>query len=126
MSSLPPISVLISGGNSDSTTMPTSQNQLVTMAPHHSRGSARRWRIIAAVEAAILIETFSCGAPSPVGGINRLASQQASAKSHHQRGETRDVAAAARGQPADDGAGENGDEGRAFHQRIAGGQLLAP
>ena len=27
------------GGSSDSTTMPTSQNQLVTSAPHHSRGS---------------------------------------------------------------------------------------
>ena len=28
-----------SGGSSDSTTAPTSQNQLVTSAPHHSRGS---------------------------------------------------------------------------------------
>ncbi len=34
--------VLISGGSNDSTTMPTSQNQLVTIAPHHSRASARR------------------------------------------------------------------------------------
>ena len=77
--SSPPISVLISGGNSDSTTMPTSQNQLVTMAPHHSRGSARRWRIIAAVDAATLAEIFNCGAPAPVGGISSADSQQASA-----------------------------------------------
>src|SRR5450830_1498916 len=79
VSSLPPISVLISGGNSDSTTMPTSQNQLVTIAPHHSRASARKWRIIATVEPAILIATLRCGAPSPVGGISRLAIQQATA-----------------------------------------------
>ena len=80
VSSLPPISVLISGGSSDSTTMPTSQNQLVTMAPHHSRASARRWRIIRKVEAAILNVTFNCGAPCPVGGISSAASQQNNAK----------------------------------------------
>ena len=60
--------------------MPTSQNQLVTMAPHHSRESARRWRSIAAVEAKILALTLSCGAPAPVDGMKRLAVQQASAK----------------------------------------------
>src|SRR6185437_5919222 len=69
-----------SGGNSDSTTMPVSQNQLVTIAPHHSRASARRWPIIAAVEAVIFTATLSCGAPSPVGGISKLASQQPIAK----------------------------------------------
>jgi hypothetical protein len=47
-------------------------------------------------------------------------------ESHHQRRETRDVTATARGNPADDGTGEDGDKGRAFHQRIAGGQFLAP
>ena len=125
MSSLPPINVLISGGSSDSTTMPTSQNQLVTIAPHHSRASARRCRIIATVEVAILAETLSCGAPSPVGGINRPAVQQANANPITSKTKTLAVAAA-RGQTADDGAGENGDEGRAFDQRIAGRQLLAP
>ena len=45
-------------------------------------------------------------------------------ETHHQRGEDRRFAAARR-QPTDDGAGQNRDEGRAFHQRIAGGQLLA-
>ena len=38
--SLPPIPFFTSGGSSDSTTAPTSQNQLVTRPPHHSRGSA--------------------------------------------------------------------------------------
>src|SRR6185503_10254019 len=72
--------VLISGGNSDSTTMPTSQNQLVTIAPHHSRGSARKRQIIAAVEVAMLVEIFKLGAPSPVAGIKRADNQHAIAK----------------------------------------------
>ena len=38
-SSVPPSTVFTSGGSSDSTTAPTSQNQLVTSAPHHSRWS---------------------------------------------------------------------------------------
>ena len=80
MVSSPPIKTLIKGGSSDSTTMPASQNQLVTMAPHHSRASARRWRSIAAVEAAMLAVTFRCGAPSPLGGISSAATQQASEK----------------------------------------------
>ena len=40
-------------------------------------------------------------------------------KADEQRRERHDVAAA-RCQPADDGAGEDGDEGGAFHQRVAG------
>src|SRR5262249_60057188 len=72
--------VLISGGNSDNTTMPTSQNQLVTIAPHHSRESARRRWIIATVEVAILAEIFKFGAPSPVAGIKLADNQQAIAK----------------------------------------------
>src|SRR5664279_5675599 len=35
-SSEPPSTVFTSGGRSDSTTAPTSQNQLVTSAPHHN------------------------------------------------------------------------------------------
>ena len=60
--------------------MPVSQNQLVTMAPHHSLLSAHKWRSIAAVEATILSVTFSCGAPLPLGGMSSAESQQASAK----------------------------------------------
>ena len=60
--------------------MPASQNQLVTSAPHHSRASARKWRIIAKVAAAMLADRRNCGAPSPLGGISSAASQQASAK----------------------------------------------
>ena len=41
-SSVPPSTVFTSGGSSDITTAPTSQNQLVTSAPHHSRRSERR------------------------------------------------------------------------------------
>ena len=78
--SLPPISVLISGGNSDSTTMPTSQNQLVTNAPHHNLRSARKCRIIVTVEAAMLVSIFRCGAPSPVAGISKADIQHAIAK----------------------------------------------
>ena len=37
--------MVTSGGNSDSTSAPTSQNQLDTMAPHHNRGSARMYLI---------------------------------------------------------------------------------
>src|SRR6516165_8254272 len=40
-SSLPPIVKETSGGNNESTSAPTSQNQLATSAPHQSRGSAR-------------------------------------------------------------------------------------
>jgi len=41
-SSAPPSAFLTSGAKSVVTTAPTSQNQLTTRPPHHSRGS--RWR----------------------------------------------------------------------------------
>ena len=37
----------------------------------------------------------------------------------------RDRALAARREPTDDRSEQDGDEGRAFHQRIAGGQVFA-
>src|SRR5262249_56272688 len=74
------MNVLINGGSNDSTTMPTSQNQLVTNAPHHNFDSARKCLIIVKVEVAMLIVTFSCGAPSPVGGISNADIQHAIAK----------------------------------------------
>ena len=77
--SLPPILNETSGGNSDKTSAPTSQNQLATMAPHHSRGSARTCLISEAVETRILRLIFRSGAPSRVFGINRLDNQLASA-----------------------------------------------
>jgi hypothetical protein len=49
-SSVPPSTFLTSGGMIDSTTAPTSQNQLVTSAPHHSRRSDRRCLIRRPVE----------------------------------------------------------------------------
>ena len=77
--SLPPILNDTSGGNSDSTSAPTSQNQLATTAPHHSRGSARTCLISDPVEARMLRLILRSGAPSRVFGINRLDNQLASA-----------------------------------------------
>src|SRR6202044_417161 len=65
------------GGSSDMTSAPVSQNQLVTSAPHHSRLSPRMYLISAPVEAKMLRLMTRFGAPSPVGGMNRLATQQA-------------------------------------------------
>src|SRR5580704_5762365 len=67
-----------SGGNSDSTSAPTSQNQLATMAPHHSRGSARTCLISDPVEAKIFGLMCRPGAPSVVFGMSTLESQLAS------------------------------------------------
>src|SRR5262249_38788731 len=80
VSSFPPISVLIRGGSNDSTTMPTSQNQLTTNAPHHNLESACKCRIVARVEGGMLASIFSWGAPSPVAGMSNADIQQASAK----------------------------------------------
>ena len=76
---VPPMSKVTSGGSSDSTSAPTSQNQLATSAPHHSRGSPRMYLMSVPVETKMLRLIVRCGAPSPVGGMNRLATQQASA-----------------------------------------------
>src|ERR1700691_4293054 len=75
--SLPPIWNETMGGSSDITSAPVSQNQLVTSAPHQRRLSPRTYLISAAVEAKILRLMARFGAPSPVGGMNRLATQQA-------------------------------------------------
>src|ERR1700722_2268029 len=74
---LPPIGNETMGGSSDMTSAPVSQNQLVTSAPHHSRLSPRMYLISAPVEAKMLRLMTRFGAPSPVGGMNRLATQQA-------------------------------------------------
>ncbi len=55
-----------SGSSSDSTSAPTSQNQLTTMAPHHSRGSSRNSLIRSQVETMMLRLIVRLGAPSPV------------------------------------------------------------
>ena len=47
-------------------------------------------------------------------------------EAHNQCSEQPCVATVARGQSARDRAQKDGDEGRAFHQRVAGRQLLAP
>src|SRR5262245_53264306 len=112
--------VLIIGGSSDSTTMPTSQNQLVTIAPHHSRGSTRKWRIIAAVEVAILAEILRPGAASPVAGISCADSQPAGERKTHDQGRKEGVAPfAARSEAAGNGPQKNGHKSGAFHQCVA-------
>ena len=78
-SSVPPSTVFTSGGRSDSTTAPTSQNQLVTSAPHQIRRSSRRWRRSRAVEETMLTEIFRSGAPEPTFGMSRLDPQHSSA-----------------------------------------------
>ncbi len=77
--SLPPMTFFTSGGSSDSTTAPISQNQLVTSAPHHSRRSLRRCRISSPVERTMLVEMTRSGAPEPTFGMSRLAPQHSSA-----------------------------------------------
>src|SRR6516225_7708253 len=77
-SASPPSALVTRGGISDSATAPTSQNQLVTSAPHHSRESSRRKLSNPKVETSTLRCTTKCGAPSPVGGIKRLAPQHSS------------------------------------------------
>ena len=74
-SSLPPSAVVTRGGISESATAPTSQNQLVTSAPHNSRGSSRRNFNSPAVETSTLRRTTRSGAPGPVDGMSRLAPQ---------------------------------------------------
>ena len=77
--SLPPMLKVASGGNSESTSAPTSQNQLDTIAPHHKRGSPRIYLMSAQVEAKTLpvFLTTSVRRALPVGGMNRLAIQHA-------------------------------------------------
>ena len=55
--------------------------------------------------------------------MNSAATQHGSANDHHHAGEGGGVAAALGGEAADDGAGQDGDEGRALDQRIAGRQF---
>src|SRR5262249_7627403 len=78
-SSLPPIVNETSGGKRERISAPTSQNQLATSAPHHNRGSARSCLISDLVETSTFRLIARSGAPSPLLGINRLASQLASA-----------------------------------------------
>ena len=75
-SSLAPSTDLTIGGISESTTAPTSQNQLTTSEPHHSRGSRRSSPSSEPVERAMFGSTRNSGAPWPVRGIKRLAPQQ--------------------------------------------------
>ena len=123
-SSVAPIWNFTSGGRIDSTMAPTSQNQLTTSEPHHSRGSARRCLSSAPVETKMLRLMTRFGAPSPVCGMNRLATQH-QRRHHHQPGKVQRIAAAARREATNDGAEQDGEECRAFDQRVAGGQFLA-
>ena len=77
--SVPPMSNFTRVGSSDRTSAPTSQNQLTTSEPHHKRASARTYLMRLPVEARMLRLITNSGAPSPLGGMKRLAIQQANA-----------------------------------------------
>ena len=123
-SSVAPSTLFTSGGISESTTAPTSQNQLVTRPPHHRRLSLHRSLSSEPVERAMLrIDMEIRSALS--GARNEQARPPAEEREHHdQRAEHGRVIAFLRGEAADDGAEQDRHEGRAFDQRIAGGQLL--
>ena len=123
-SSVPPSTFFTSGGISDSTTAPTSQNQLVTRPPHHRRWSLHRSFSSAPVERAMLGSTSRFGAPWPVRGMSRLEPQQSSAKTMISAPNIGRMVALLGGEAADDGAEQDRHEGRAFDQRVAGGQLF--
>src|SRR5215207_8193614 len=59
--------------------MPTSQNQLVTIAPHHSFESDRRCWISDQVEVAMFLLMMRFGAASPVFGMNNADNQHSTA-----------------------------------------------
>ena len=120
VSSLPPMIVLISGGNSANTTMPTSQNQLVTIAPHHSRPSERRCWIMAEVDAATLTTIFSRGAPSPVEQKSTEPKSSTRSQSLQSTQQTNWSLHCCARPPTRNGAEKDGDEGGSLHQRVAG------
>ncbi len=124
-SSEPPSTFLTSGTSNPTTTAPTSQNQLVTMAPHQMRRSSRRCLSRSKVEAAMFQRIARSGAASPVGGMSRLRAPAGEREHDHQQRERGRVAAAFRRHAADDQAEQDRDEGRPFHQRVAGRQLGA-
>ena len=66
-------------GISDSATAPVSQNQLTARPAIQVRPSCISSRTMRLVEATILRSTFRPGAPIPVAGMNRLATQHVSA-----------------------------------------------
>ncbi len=123
--SVPLMLTCTSGSSSDSTSAPTSQNQLTTMAPHHSRGSSRSSLIRSQVETMMLRLIARLGAPSPVRGINRLDSQLDSAVTSISQTKWIGLLVAVGGNAGKDGAEQNGEEGAAFDQRVAGRQLGA-
>ena len=119
------VDVARAASSSDSTSAPTSQNQLTTMAPHHSRGSARSSLMRSQVEARMLRLITRLGAPSPVGGISRLDEPACQRGQQHQPGEMNRIALAVGRDAGDDGAEQNGEERAAFDQRVAAGQFGA-
>ena len=98
--SVPLSALFTSTGSSDSTTTPTSQNQLTITEPRHSRVSAQMSRSSAAVERATFGSTRRPGSPSPVRGIIRAESQQSTAKTITSAAKAPPVPPAAEARPA--------------------------
>ena len=124
-SSSPPSTFFTSGGINERATAPTSQNQLVTIAPHSRRRSSRRYfsRPDGGGEDIALHDEIGRRLP---GARDEQARAPAHQREHdHQRGELDRVAAVLGGDAADDGAEQDRDEGRALDQRVAGRKLGA-
>ena len=120
--------VFTSGGSSDSTTAPTSQNQLIDQraAPQPACRPSRS-RSSAPVERAMLrVDRAGRARPRRSRGMSRLETQHSDARSTmisapNRPGRRRP----SRGEAADDGAEQDREEGRALDQRVAGGQFVA-
>ena len=122
-SSLPPRPFLTSVGSTDSITAPTSQNQLTTMPPHHSRGLALSSPSRRNVEARIFGLILRSGARAS-GRRNEARRRPAAEREHHHHaGEGRRIAAVLGREPADNRAGEDCEKCRGFDQRVAGGKF---
>ena len=112
-----------SGGSSDRATKPTSQNQDTMCAPLHRRLSVRASRSSASVEVQGLAVMARSGAAGPDTGMACANSHDARASSPMTANHELGALGLGHGDAAGDGADEDRQEGCAFHQRVAGGEL---
>ncbi len=92
-------------------------------APPHSRASDLNSPSSAMVEAQGLRVMARPGAAGPATGIARAKSHDVTASARIRTTMSSALWASRHGNAAGNGADEDGEEGRAFHQRVAGGQL---
>ena len=102
-----------------------SQNQLTTITPHHSRGSARSSLMRSQVEARMLRLIASVGRALAGSRYQQARHPAGERGQQHQPSKVDGIAFAVGGNAGNDGAEQNGKERAAFDQRIAGRQLGA-